>query len=58
MFVGDQPSVIRSLTATGRTDPGFGFLAILQGSARSAEPISDRDVSARQDMHVADFHLE
>ena len=48
MFVSDQPSVIRSLTATGRTNPGFGLLAVLQGSARSAEPICDCEIPARQ----------
>jgi hypothetical protein len=58
MFVGDQPSAHRSLKATGRADPGFSLLAVLEGSARSAEPIGDCEIPASQDMYVADVHLE
>ena len=58
MFVRNHPPVICPLAAHGRAYPVSDLAPVFQGSACSVKHMCDRDLPARQNMQVPNFHAD
>ena len=58
MFVRNHPPLIGPLAAHGRAYPVADLAPVVQGSACAVQHVGDRDIPARQNIHVSDFHAD